>query len=169
MILGITGLRPSKLNWGYDMDSPYWMALRRYLMHYFIEHNVTEVITGMALGVDTAAALAVLDLKDQGYDIRLHCAIPCRNQESRWLPESQRLYKSILDRADLVILVTDAPYSPWLMQTRNQYIVNISDQMLAIWDGSRGGTANCIDYAQKMRKPITVVQPLFVLETNYGL
>lgn len=68
MILGITGPRPSKLNWGYDMNSPNWMTLRRYFMHYFIEHNVTEVITGMALGVDTAAALAVLDLKDQGYD-----------------------------------------------------------------------------------------------------
>ena len=74
-----------------------------------------------------------------------------------------------MDRADLIVLVTDAPYSPWLMQTRNQYIVNISDQMLAIWDGSRGGTANCVDYAQKMQKPITVVQPLFVLEANYGL
>lgn len=104
-----------------------------------------------------------------GYDIKLHCAVPCRNQEAKWLPESKRLYKSILDRADLVILVTDAPYSPWLMQARNHYIVEMSDQLLAVWDGSRGGTANCIDYAQKMQKPITVVQPLFVLETNYGL
>lgn len=169
MILGITGHRPSKLNWGYDMNSSDWMALRKYFMNYFTGHNITEVITGMALGVDTAAALAVLDLKDQGYDIKLHCAIPCQNQEAKWLSESKRLYKSILDRADLIILVTDAPYSPWLMQARNQYIVDMSDQMLAVWDGSRGGTANCVDYAQKMRKPITVVQPLFVLETNYGL
>lgn len=39
---------------------------------------------------------------------------------------------------------------------RNEEIVNISDMVIAIWDGKSHGTKYVIDYAQKMGKPVEV-------------
>jgi len=40
------------------------------------------------------------------------------------------------------------------MQTRNIWMVDNCDLVLALWDGSDGGTGNCIKYANKIGKPI---------------
>jgi len=111
------------------------------------------------LGVDTVFALAVLELRDADYPIKLHCAIPCRNQECKWFNESVVLYKSILDKADTVKLVSDEDYQPWLMQKRNEYMVDLADKVIAVWDGSPGGTANCVQYAIKRNKEIILITP----------
>ena len=108
----------------------------------------------MALGTDMVFALAVLELKDEGYQIKLHCAIPFRGQSNRWARESQFLYDSILELADKVTLVSNEEYRPWLMQKRNEFMVDEADKVIAVWNGSSGGTKNCIDYAIKSGKEI---------------
>jgi uncharacterized phage-like protein YoqJ len=113
----------------------------------------------MALGVDTVFALAVLELKDKGYNIKLHCAIPCLNHSSKWFEESVVLYKEILDKADVVKFVTEQPYQVWMMQKRNEYMVNRADKVIAVWDGSKGGTGNCVAYAKKQNKDIILIRP----------
>lgn len=114
----------------------------------------------MALGVDTIAALAVLELKDEGYDIKLHCAIPCRNHSCRWNKESVELYNYILSKADIVKLVSDQEYKPYLMQKRNEYMVDLADIVIAVWDRSEyGGAYNCVKYALKKNKNILYVDP----------
>jgi uncharacterized phage-like protein YoqJ len=40
------------------------------------------------------------------------------------------------------------------MQTRNKWMVDHSDMVLSLWDGSAGGTANCIEYARHVDKPV---------------
>lgn len=158
--VAITGHRPSKLGWGYNYNHPKWIALKDWFKDYFVRHNVTDVWTGMALGVDTVAALAVLELKDEGYNIRLHCAIPCIGHSSAWKDEATvNLYNSILRRADEVVIVTKAPYKSWMMQVRNKYMVNRCDEVLAVWDGTEGGTGNCIEYAREVCRPIVVLRP----------
>lgn len=54
----------------------------------------------MTLGVDTVFALAVLELKEEGYNINLHCAIPYKNHSCKWIKES-------VDLADKIIAVWD--------------------------------------------------------------
>lgn len=108
----------------------------------------------MALGVDTVFALAVLELKLEGYPIQLHCAIPCQNQDKFWKQPDKERYHMILEKADIVTMVTNAPYTPFCMQQRNEYMVNHSDKVIAVWNGSSGGTKNCIDYAKKQKKEI---------------
>lgn len=160
IIIAITGHRPNKLpNYSYDLRSPKWQALQRKYKTFFKTNNCTEVITGMALGVDQCAALAVIELKSEGYDIKLHAAIPCRNQEKIWPKQSQELYHAILSKADIIKIVTDSEYTPVCMQIRNIYMVDHADQVLAVWDGTAGGTKNCIDYAKKKQKTITIIQP----------
>lgn len=46
-----------------------------------------------------------------------------------------------------------------LFQQRNQWMVDRADAVLAVWDGSPGGTANCVNYARKVGKPITIIDP----------
>jgi uncharacterized phage-like protein YoqJ len=113
----------------------------------------------MALGVDTMFALAVLELIKEGYDIKLHCAIPCKNHSCKWVKESIDLYNDILSKANTVQLVTDEEYKPWLMQKRNEYMVDLADKVIAVWDGSAGGTGNCVRYAEKRGKEIIMIRP----------
>ena len=78
MKICVTGHRPDKL-YGYNITTPKYIKLKDKFKELLIKNNCTEAITGMALGADMVFAVAVLELKNQGYDIKLHCAIPCRN------------------------------------------------------------------------------------------
>lgn len=56
-------------------------------------------------------------------------------------------------------LVSDEEYKPWLMQKRNEYMVDLADKVIAVWDGSKSGTANCVKYAEKTGKGIIRINP----------
>ncbi|PAD70641.1 hypothetical protein CHH83_02225 [Bacillus sp. 7586-K] len=45
------------------------------------------------------------------------------------------------------------------MQKRNEWMVDNSDYVIAVWDGTKGGTGNCVKYAQKQNKYITTIKP----------
>ena len=158
MKISVTGHRPNKM-YGYDIRNKQWTELKEKFKRLLVENNCDEAITGMALGVDMVFALAVLELKEEGYPIKLHCAIPCQNHSSKWIAESIKLYNDILSRADVVKLVTNAPYQPYLMQKRNEYMVDLADKVIAVWDGSKGGTGNCVKYAEKREKEIIRIEP----------
>jgi len=160
MIVGVTGHRPDKL-WGYgDNARPHEEKLEAYLKGKLIELGATEAVTGMALGVDTVFARAAISLKDSGYSIKLTCAIPCRNQTAKWFNKKHiDEYNYILSRADNIVLVSDCEYNSTVMQKRNEWMVDYSDVMIAVWDGSKGGTGNCVRYVKSKNKPIIEIRP----------
>lgn len=160
--IAITGHRPNKL-WGYDIYTPNYIELGRRIKNAILENSVNhseiELISGMALGVDTIFALIALKLKSKDSRFNLHCAIPCKNHSSNWFGESVKQYNHIIDSADSVQLVSNTDYTPSCMQLRNQYMVNRCDLLIAVWDKSAGGTANCVRYAQEIGKPIVFINP----------
>ena len=166
--IGITGHRPNKL-WGYDYRETHYRNLKETFKSIIINiiqediksggDGILELISGMAIGTDTIYAVAAIELRMEGYKIKFVAVIPFKGQESRWPKESQRIYQLLLSMADEVVCVCDGGYAPWKMQTRNKYIVDRCDRMLSVWDGSPGGTKNCIDYAIKQNKPITNIKP----------
>lgn len=158
MVICVTGHRPDKI-YGYNIYTDSWRILKDKLKEILIRNNCDEAITGMALGVDTVFALAVLELQNEGYKIKLHCAIPCQGHASVWRKESVDLYNYILRQADIVKLVTDAPYQTWMMQKRNEYMVDLADKIIAVWDGSKGGTYNCVQYAYRCKKDVIRIIP----------
>lgn len=160
MKMCVTGHRPNKM-YGYDIHNKQWTALKEKFKRILIENNCREAFSGMALGVDTVFALAVLELKEMHYDIKLCCAIPCKNQERKWDKESVDLYNFILSKADQVVYVSDEEYKPWLhqMQKRNEYMVDRVETVIAVWDGSTGGTYNCVKYAEECNKEIIRIYP----------
>jgi uncharacterized phage-like protein YoqJ len=154
-----TGHRPDKLPGGYDIYSAENANLIRkmqeVLLSYYNIHGALHCITGMALGIDQLFAIACIGLKQMyNLNITIEAAVPCIGQESKWPANSQALYNSLLETMDSVYYVTQAPYSAGCMELRNEYMVDNSDLVLAYFDGSKGGTKNCVDYAKEQDKEI---------------
>ena len=73
---------------------------------------------------------------------------------------SKDLYNQIIEKADIVKIVSNREYKPFLMQIRNEYMVDLSDKIIAVWDGSyKSGTVNCIKYAEAQNKKVIIINP----------
>ena len=143
--LAITGHRPDKLG-GYS-DEVYTRLVRMYT-HVFTDLKPARVISGMALGADQAAAEAAL-----GLGIPVTAAVPFTGQESKWPAASQARYREMLAGCT-VIVVSEGGYSTAAMQRRNEWMVDHADLLLTLWNGSSGGTRNCVDYAHRVGRNI---------------
>lgn len=146
MIVAGTGHRPDKLG-GYV--TPAKQHLFKFAHDYFRANRPEHIITGMAQGWDFALASAANTLR-----IPYTCAVPFLGQESRWPKDAQEFYRIMLDGAKNVVVVSDGDYAVWKMQTRNEWMVDNCDTVVALWNGTSGGTGNCVAYAQKVGKPI---------------
>lgn len=159
-----TGHRPHKLPWRYDEEDPRCTELRAVLARQIgrlaAEEGVTDFYTGMALGVDTWAALAVLDLRERDPAVRLHCLLPCEGQESTWPEAAQARYRHILDQADSVAYVRRR-YDKTCMLERDRQLVDHAAFLLAVYNGEkRGGTAATVRYARRAGREVIVIDPL---------
>lgn len=147
MILSVTGHRPDKITIdgrnAYDPEVYVRLvAFATKMIEEEIRH-LEEVILGMAQGWDQAIAEACI-----ATGTLFVAAIPFIGQESKWPEAAQRRYHEILSRAILTKTICEGGYTAWKMQKRNEYMVNNSTKLLALWDGSPGGTANCLKYAR---------------------
>jgi len=165
MIINVTGHRPDKLKGGYSWETEENKELLENLKVSFLtilnslkEDEPLEIMFGGALGIDQMSFEAAYKLKMEGYNIILTLCIPFRNQYIKWFKDSIKIYKHQLGVADNIIYVDElTKYNPsrdsigdykiWKLQKRNEYMVDHSDLVLAYWDGSSGGTKNCIKYA----------------------
>lgn len=85
-----------------------------------------------------------------------------QNHSSKWHLQDIQLYQAILNQADEIILVSDTEYNKSVMQKRNIYMVDHSDKGIAVWNGSSGGTKNCINYAEKQGKEMIYIDPMYI-------
>lgn len=147
MILAVTGHRPSKLG---GHKAHVYRSLRNLARESLKELEPELVLTGMALGWDMAIADACVEL-----EIPFDAYIPCRDQEKIWPANSQRHYYDLICAAHRVVYVSQAAYSPRLMMLRNCRMVEAASHLLALWNGSKGGTAHCVGYATEKHVPVT--------------
>lgn len=109
----------------------------------------TEVISGMALGWDMALATAAVEC-----DVPFAAYVPFVGQESVWPRASQEQYRALMARASRVRIICDGGYAAWKMQRRNEAMVEDCERLLALWDGTAGGTGNCVAFAERQQRPI---------------
>jgi uncharacterized phage-like protein YoqJ len=156
-----TGHRPQKLTFGYDEGHPDCRRLKVRLIgeiDRMRKNGVTGFMPGMAQGVDLIAAELVLDLR-RAYPedrIRLVAVLPYEGQADRWSGQSRERYFTVLSEADGVITL-QSRYSGDCMQKRNRYLVDHSAHLIAVYNGTRGGTEYTVDYA--LQKGLEVVVP----------
>ena len=107
--------------------------------------------------MDIWAAQIVLMLRDEGYNVKLMCACPYEGFERGWSQEWKKAYREILAAADFVKYVCEG-YSRDCFQIRNEWMVNHSARVIAVFNGENSGTKNTIDYAAKVGVPIVSIK-----------
>lgn len=141
IVHALTGHRPPKLGLTYAGNGAIDRRVRNAIRTHLTTTTPDFFISGMALGVDMLGAEAALEA-----GIRLTAAVPFPDQDARWPAASRERYDLILNRAYEVHYIWP-DYDPKAFQDRNQWMVDHSSVLLAFWDGSPGGTANCLKAA----------------------
>ena len=122
-----------------------------------IADGLNVFISGMARGVDIWAAEIVLKLRDAGQPIKLMCACPYDGFEQGWSKEWQERYSTILAAADYVKYVCPG-YSRSCFQIRNEWMVNHSARVIAVFNNQPSGTMNTIEYAIRQNVPVEFIK-----------
>ena len=154
MICCVTGHRPEGFPFTPD-DKESYLQYKRSLdaaVRELLEQGYRHFITGMAEGVDTDFALAVLTRKKNYENVKLEAALPYPRSRG-----TQSLRNTVLAECDCETMVSEK-YFDGCMQKRNCYMVDKADLVLAVWNGKKkGGTWNTISYARKKNKPIRYI------------
>lgn len=154
------GHKPDKL-FGYDIQLDIYCEIKKMLKEALVSKKCTDAYTGMALGIETLFAIGVLELRDVGYDIKLHCWLPYREQDKLWNTSDRMRYQTILERADEVYYVSDKAYEPELLKIKNHAIMDVCDEGLCVINSdtslNRTDIQECISYAEKNEIPVKII------------
>jgi uncharacterized phage-like protein YoqJ len=153
MIVAFTGHRPDKLG-GYKLPNPTYIHVCQQIDKTLQELKPEKIISGMALGVDQWAANVAHRLS-----IPFVAAVPFEGQEKAWPESSQKTYHQLMKLAVERVVVSPGGYAAFKMQVRNQWMVDNCDKLIAIWDGTPGGTGNCVEYAKSKNREIVFINP----------
>lgn len=157
-----TGHRPAKLPWRFDETDPRCEALKRRIadaVDLAYREGYRHFLCGMALGCDLYFCEAVLALREAHPDVTLEAAIPCPTQSDSWTAPQRERYYGLLSRCDLETMVSEK-YTSSCMQRRDRYMVDHASLLIAVFDGTAGGTQYTMQYA--MGRGVDIVDiPVF--------
>ena len=170
-----TGHRPNKLG-GYNWNSIKNQKIMKVLKDYIYKNVLTNLkttdklrfICGGALGFDQMSFEVCHKIKQYSLiPISIEIAVPFKNQSSKWFKkEDVNRQNNQVNKADKITYVDTldnyikcktpcGEYNPIKLEYRNRYMVDNSNEIIAYFDGSAGGTYNCIKYAKNKNKIIT--------------
>ena len=154
-----TGHRPGKLPWGWQEDDPRCQALKGSIareLEGLYRRGYRHFLSGMAQGCDLYFAEAVLALRQARPDVTLEWAVPFPGQADRCPPQDRLRWLAVLDACD-VETVVQRHYDRFCMLRRDRYLVNRSGCILAVFDGSPGGTRYTLNYAMERQLEILLL------------
>lgn len=152
-----TGHRESKLP--YSITSKEYGEIENKLkdeITNLIRLGVTEYYVGGQTGIDTTCAQLVIHLRDELYTtLNLHLVIPYKGMDISFNQRQKDDYEWVMKNADSITFLHDK-YTPSCFRERNQYMVDRSDYLIAVWDRSkRSGTAMAMNMGR--RKGINII------------
>jgi len=169
MIVCATGHRP-KVFGTYDENDKVIVGIKKAINNFMGEREISKFISGMAIGIDMWSAEIALEL-----GIPLVAAVPFRGQEKIWIDSVKKRYDNIVKKASEIYVIDVSAdksinYEEFMkldlnkdtyftvsakFNKRNEWMVNHSDMVMAVWNGEKGGTGHCIKYA-KAKKVKTI-------------
>lgn len=167
MVCTITGHRPQRFKFKYNEHYRLCIKIKKALsteIKNLYHQGVTTFWVGGSIGVDTWAAEIIVELKKQKEyeNLRLCVALPFPSFKDHYDPKQQTRLRDILNACDEQITVADAE-SEKSYRHRNEYMVDRSDCVLAIYDNDRclrSGTGMTVNYATKKKGlPIIFIHP----------
>lgn len=153
-----TGYRPQKFDFEFADSNKDYLRMENKLtdaIFSFPKGSSLVFYCGMAMGFDILAGEIVCDLKKiaLGADVRLVAAVPFPSQSENFPENWKKRYEKLLSNADEIEYISDS-YSKSCFMKRNRFMVDNSDIVITWFDGSPGGTAATIAYAEKKNKRI---------------
>jgi uncharacterized phage-like protein YoqJ len=125
-------------------------------------HTLTHLaVSGVALGVDQDFCGVCARLSPE---LPYVAVVPFPGQEERWPKPSQTVYRAVLDHAVGVVHVSktqprDDDEAKRMMGERNDWICCVVDELVAVFDGSFGGTANCVRGYRRLGRQPHIIDP----------
>lgn len=171
--IGFTGHRPNKLG-GYDLSAKGYQLLQEDLETYIKRNlDVFDVVvghSGLALGGDTIWSKAILSMKEKHPGrVLLHAEIPMMEQADAWFKQSDiDFWHEQVERADFKSVYgslaghSDSErkkLAAKFLNIRNEGMLDHSTVLLALHDGTSGGTGNAVAYAKKTGLVTHTVHP----------
>ena len=153
--VSFTGHRPERL----DMPENKVQEWLETQIRKAINDGYTDFISGMQRGVDLWAAEIVLKIREEMKDkeIRLFSAVAFRGMEDRWEKDWHKRYHAVLKAANGVTYVSDRPGRVAFFR-RNEWMVDNSKRLIAVYTGAPGGTKETILYAKRHGKEIVSIK-----------
>lgn len=148
-----TGHRPEKVE---GSEGRIVVELRKEILK-AIDEGYNVFLTGMSRGVDLWAADIVIELRRYNKELKLICVIPFEGMDKRWPADWKKHYSLVRKQADWVQVLSDQ-YSPNVYQRRNQWLVNHSSRLIAVFNGKSSGAGNTIQYAREQGIPIQIIE-----------
>lgn len=159
-----TGHRLQSLPWKFNEQDERCLKMKEKLKNEIVkavESGYTTFISGMALGFDIICAEIVLELKNTYPHIKIIAAIPCKTQDKLWNEKDRQRYKNILEKLDGIRCIYNDYIGPECMLERNRFMINNSSLVIALFNGTNGGTKKTLDYAKRCGVKIVVLTPMF--------
>ena len=156
-----SGHRPERLPWGPSEGNPRCAALKSSIARELAglyRRGFRHFISGMAMGCDLYFTEAALDFRRRYSDITVEGAVPCPTQAQKWPEDLRRRWRAVLDACDLETVVQQN-YDRWCMLRRDRYMVDRSATVLAVFDGTPGGTRYTLNYAMDQGREILLLDP----------
>lgn len=162
----IVGHRPTRFRFKYKENNTGCKRLKKRLHDQFIalyDQGVRRFMVGGSLGVDMWSGEILLKLKEQPEysDIELVIILPHPGHDTRWDERSKARMGFLLNHCSEHRTVgTQATAESYYK--RNQYMVDHSDCLLAVYDNDRtvrSGTGQTVQYAEKQGKPMVLIHP----------
>ena len=157
-----TGHRPEKLPWGKEESDPRCICLKERLDQALEEayrDGYRHFICGMARSADFYFCEAVLALRKRHPEVRLEAAIPCEEQAARWSDGERERYFSLVEQCDVETMV-QPHYDRGCMLRRDRYMVDHAERIIAVYDGTLGGTMYTVTYALKRGLELVILPPV---------
>ena len=124
------------------------------------QHHIDSGITSLAIGADQLYAEVL-----RKADIPYMAIIPCNGYETTFQNTSdlERYYEFLQHASEQLQLPFEKPSETAFFEAGKQ-IVNLSDMVIAIWNGlpakGLGGTGDIVKYALSLKKPVAHLNPL---------
>ncbi len=149
-----TGHRPERLEGLTEEKAIQWLEEE---ISRAMNDGYTDFISGMQRGVDLWAAEIVLRMKAEGCNVSFFGASAFRGMEENWEKEWQERYKNVFNMSDGHIFVCSRPGRKAFFE-RNEWMVDHSSRLIAVYTGAPGGTLETIKYARALEKEIIQIK-----------
>lgn len=162
----VTGHRPGKLHLGSENSSAavrLKQAIHAQLLLLY-HQGIRCFYLGGALGVDLWAGEILLYMKEQEdcQDLEIVLAIPFQGYNLRWKQKDLERLARLREASSQTVIVCEDGSSPVrCYRTRNQYLVDHADCLLAVYDPAlwKSGTGMTVRYGEKKGISILYLHP----------